>query len=306
MVLTLAVKKNRNTNRKTHRQYLYWLVVGIMLGWLFFTGLIKPSLIWQKKERINVVVYGQDTVVFSFGLVDGVNYYLIFPPDYQFIVPGGYGYYRLGALGKLIFYEKQPEILRRTFSAILYAFIDGYFYNWGPAIYFGRQEVDKTLPDLKTIILGKSNLNWIDRFYILFLIVNRHNSLQKIAYLPVDKVDQDYRLDEKKLYDRFIGNFYYASYRQERVAVQIIYSKSKRNAEYISKIIEGQGIRVVDLSWEEGAVDKPCRVVSEAGIKTNSAKAIANYFGCKLEDGKTVPYDIRLYLGKVEENWSID
>ena len=84
--------------------------IGIFLVFLFGIVIFKQytsSLFSQKKDRVNIVFYGKNTVYYSLGKYDGVHYFISFYPDVKVKVPGGYGNYRVGGLGKLVELEKK-------------------------------------------------------------------------------------------------------------------------------------------------------------------------------------------------------
>ena len=104
----------------------------IGLFFIFLLGLIifkqySSSLFSQKKDRVNVVFYGKNTVYYSLGKYDGVHYFISFYSDVKVKVPGGYGNYRIGGLGKLVELEKS-DIFRKTFSVTTASTVDRYFF----------------------------------------------------------------------------------------------------------------------------------------------------------------------------------
>jgi hypothetical protein len=64
----------------------------ILLAIFMIAKSVYMSAFFQKKDRVNIVVEDKSSEFFSFGLDDGVNYYVSFFPDLETIVPGGYGY----------------------------------------------------------------------------------------------------------------------------------------------------------------------------------------------------------------------
>src|SRR5689334_15962905 len=110
------------SRRKSHKQAksgskkpLILLILILFIGYLGFRY-IGSALTIFKKDRVNIVVYGQNTAFYSIGLSDAGNYIVPFYPDLKIELPGGYGMYRVGAIGKLVELEKKPDILRRSFS----------------------------------------------------------------------------------------------------------------------------------------------------------------------------------------------
>jgi hypothetical protein len=143
----------------------FWLIFFIVLN-------LKSSIFLNKKERVNLVFYGPKTVVYSLSLNNDLTYLIYYPVNLSLLVPGGYGFYRVGALGKLIFLEKEPNLFKRIFSASNSFFIDLYFYPKKDEIYFDEKNDKKIWPTLTDLFFNQSNANFIDRlltFYYLWL-----------------------------------------------------------------------------------------------------------------------------------------
>jgi hypothetical protein len=109
-------------------------------------------------------------------------------------------------------------------------------------------------------------------------------------------------LSEVEFAKRYQGFFYQGSYREEKKTVQIMYTDYEA-ATILGRIIEGNGIRIVDLT--AGTPQKECRVVEERESYSRSARDIARFLGCSLEHGSASISDIIVYLGsKVEGEWA--
>ena len=67
-------------------------------------------------------------------------------------------------------------------------------------------------------------------------------------------------------------------------------------------MIDGEGIRVVDLSQEK-EVDKNCQVITKK--LSLISQNIARYFNCKIRIGETTVSDIILKLGNLEKEWAV-
>lgn len=306
------MKKNINYQSRSDRDQisnikkknLFFVIFFIFLIYVFFINL-RSSIIFQKKDRLNIVFYGPKTAFYSFGYDDKVNYFINFPSDIKILVPGGFGYYRLGALGKLVSLEKNPSIFKKSMSAATSSFIDYYFYPVQNKIFFGKQEGKIFFPSLEQIFIDKTNANAFDRAYIFFLFgLKQKNQFLHITSLPIKKEADELLLDEKDFSDQLIGFFYHMTYRSEKRNVQIVYTKTEKTLSLIAKIIEGQGIRVVDFSYQKNKNN--CQVTEEEKTISQTAKALSQFFNCPITKGKTDPYDIILKLGEKESEWSVD
>lgn len=286
-------------------QFSIYLLVGLLLIYFIWSSL-KNSLIFKRKDRLNIVFYGAKTAFYSFGFDDGVSYFISFPADVKVLVPGGYGYYRLGALGKLVGLEKKPQLYKKSFSAITSSFVDVYFYPSSEKIFFGEEKKIIFFPSLSQILFCKTNVNILDRAYIFSLFLTKQkNQFLQISNLPINKGPGKGILDERVFFDSLIGLFYHKSYRSEKNIVQIVYTKKEKNALFLTKIIEGQGIRVVDYSYQRDQ-KASCRIIEDSKKHTQTAAALKNFFNCSIIQGNTGSYDIIFKLGSLEGEWATD
>lgn len=281
--------------------YLILLVVGI-----FFIGRsFYNSLFVKHPDRISVVVYGQKTALYSLGKTDRTNYFTYIYPDLKVVVPGGYGYYRIGALGKLISLEKKPELMTRIFSMASSSFVNYYFYPKSEAIYYGGQETDEVfLPKVKQIWLDASNASLFDRLYLwlTFATAKKSDFSNRDSY-PIKNQQQEKLLDDSNMAKRYQGFFYHKTYREEKKTVQIIYSEDYNSAVIVSRILEGSGIRVVDISQED-TQPEVCTLTEEGERYSKTAKDLATFLHCKRISGKARVSDIILELADQEQVWS--
>jgi len=287
------------------RQRLAFIILLLFIVTLvifYFIRGIRESLIFKNKERINIVFYGSVSNFYSIAKNRDVNYYLSLYPDLKVIIPGGYGNYRLGALGKLVSLEKKPDLIRKTFSSLAAGFVDLYFYQPTSSIYFGKKEdTDVTLPKIGQIFTMRTNGNIFDRLYVLTLFFGKVKlQFSQINNLPIAEDEVFLATEFAKKYQ---GYFYKTAYRNENHDVQIVYTKSYNTASLLTKIIEGEGIRVANLAQNEQS-DKNCRIY--CGSKTSpTAVQMAHFFNCSLSFlSSTEPYDIIFKMGsKAESEW---
>ncbi|MGB9883627.1 MAG: hypothetical protein ACPLRN_03925 [Microgenomates group bacterium] len=263
---------------------------------VFLIKEIKTSVFLKNQDRVNIVFYSSQPKFISLSKND-LNYLVGFSSKNEILVPGGYQDYKIGALGKLVYLEKKPDLFKKTFSGALMIFVDLYFYPKKVEIYY-QEKNELTFPKISDIFLQNSNANFLDRILLAFKIFN----LKKNNFRIVDLQNQS--LDQKDLIKKLQGYFYKESYRQSQETVQILYSKSYLTAEFISNIISGEGIRVVDISFQDKEKINKCQVITKQ--KTPTSLAIANYFSCFLKIGETDISDIILKLGTLEREWAVN
>jgi hypothetical protein len=265
----------------------------LLILWFFYKN-FSTSVFIKNKDRINLVFYSQNTSFFSLGKND-IDYLINFYPSTKILVPGGYRYYRVGALGKLIDLEKNPEIFKKVFSSATSSFVDLYFYPPKTEIYYDKKD-DLFFPSLKEIFFFKSNGNFLDRIILFFKFISKHRADFKIIDVKADI------FDDNKFHDDYIGIFYKKKYREIMPTVQIIYTKSYSTAYLLSRIITGEGIRVVDLKMDDHEKINNCQIISK---NINFVVwSLADFFGCEKKVGETEVSDIIIKLGKLESDWS--
>jgi hypothetical protein len=257
------------------------------------------------KDKINVVFYSDNTRFYSLDKTS-INYVIFFNPEIEFLVPGGYGYYKTGALGKLVSLEKKPDIFKKTFSTATSCFIDLYFYPEKTSIYYQKNSSDDN-PTFSDIFFTKSNASFVDRLFILINFINHnHNYYQTIDKLPLENKDNRALFDYNKFYKDYQGNFYQKTYRNNHTNVQIVYTKSYQTAGLISQVVEGEGIRVVDLSIADKQDDQCILMTKKELITTPIVNQLKDFFGCQVKIGETDVFDIIFRLGHLERDWAIN
>lgn len=306
------MNRKRSHTRGAGKTLPYLITGGIVLLVLavIMVRLLLASLFFSPKDRLNLVFYGANTVYYSLGKSDGVDYFISFYPDLKVTVPGGYGENRVGGLGKLVEIEKKPDIFRKTFSVTTSSTVDRYFYQPSQNIYYGQDKLDVTTlktPSPGDIFFMVSDSNLFDRLYIFFQFAKRgRDEYGEIDYRSYVGNDEMF-FQDKDFVRRYQGYLYNRVYRTEQKTVQILYPSSYKTALYLSKVIEGDGIRVTDLSEYDapsGGGGK-CQVTEDAPHFSQSARAIAGFFGCTLTKGNTVSSDIIMKLGSSEKDWDV-
>ena len=283
-----------------------FLLLGIF-SVLILLKLLSGSLFLKSSDRIQFVVYGQNTRLYSLSPKGNINYYVGYDPDLKVVVPNGYGTYRIGALSRLISYEKKPELLSKAFSVATSSFVTYYFYPSSSEIYYSNEVPHSyKAPSFIEIMLYKSNARLLDRIYLYLQILQASPSsfqnldiglltkkIQKQTYLSSDAFGKEYK-----------GFFYNKTYRTERQTVQIRYTKNYNSAVAIGKILEGNGIRVVDIS-ATGNQPQRCNVTTTTAIESKTVEDMVRVFNCDLINGKADTSDILFNLGGAEQEWEL-
>ncbi|KKP61379.1 MAG: hypothetical protein UR56_C0014G0012 [Candidatus Roizmanbacteria bacterium GW2011_GWC2_34_23] len=287
-----------------NKKNLFILFVTLGLTYYLFKS-ITSSVFLKGRDKINVVFYGEKTRFYSLDQKN-VNYLLSFSNLVKVIVPGGYGKYKVGAVGKLASLEKKPDIIRKTFSATTSTLVDLYFYQKKTTIYYDNSILKQT-PTVMEILLTNSNANLIDKLFLLYIFsTNGKESFQIIDLEPFESEGSNSMFDYNSFYKKFQGSFFQRAYRNYDINVQIVYTKSYKTAQLIGQMIEGEGIRVVDLLNQEKIITD-CLLITDKKISTTKTyQRLADFFKCKLKIGETTVSDIILELGDLEKEWAVN
>jgi hypothetical protein len=277
----------------------------LLLGVIVVTsvvGAFKQTLFFARKDRVNIVMYGKNTTYFSLGIHTDGDYAISFPADLKMDIPGGYGQYRVGALGKLVSLEKKPQILQNTFSLATYSFTNYYFYTKSAEVYYGKDN-HIVLPNIKTLWSASSNAHLLDRIYLIFYFLNKKdNDFHQLSILSEKNSDGDEVLDADNFQKSVTGYLFQQSYRNEAKTVQIMYSDSYTNADRVAKMIEGNGINVGDIS-QNGSFIRGCVIQENSSQESLTSEALVSTFHCRWEKAPTNFYDILFLLGEKEKEW---
>jgi hypothetical protein len=293
--------------------FLYFLLVSVCVLYLAYKIAVaySQSLFMRHGERVNIILYGQDATYYSLDTASGRHYVIYFFPDLKVQVPGGFGNYRIGSLGKLAHLEGEHAVIKRTLSVATASFVHTAFYPDGENVYYGT-EVSKTAkrPYLPHFFSYRSEVEIFDRLYIILLLLGVEDTdFDLVDYREmkgrVHKADIFFQSDSFAKNSR--GLLYETKYRNERKNVQIRYASEYQAAAVTSAILEGSGIRVSDiLRMNNDKSRQACIVIEEDELFSETARDIASYFQCDLKTGKTDIYDTVFLLGKeTEEDWYI-
>lgn len=289
------------------RKVLYLFLIGFFLSYFFYKVIsaFANSLFFIRPARMNVVIYGKETMYYSIDFQNKQNYRIQFDPEVKVDIPGGYGQYRVGSLGKLVKLEKNSDIFQKSFSITTTTFIHYVFYQNNDEIYYENTK-DIKKPTLNFLLFSSSNASLLDRIYLTAILFNTTDSNYKQIRYQKEKNEilDDVQFADKSFIRDSIGLLYNNDYRKEQKNTQIVYSQNYKTAQSISSLLEGNGIRVSDINKSSTIND--CRVMIEDDIPSQTAKDISKYFSCPIVKGKTDVYDILFILGDREEEWKIN
>lgn len=287
-------------NRKN--LFAFFILAG--LSYYLFKS-ITSSVFLKGRDKINVIFYGEKTRFYSLDRKN-VNYLLTFSNSLKVIVPGGYNQYIIGAIGKLASLEKKPDIFKRTFSAATSTFVDLYFYQKKTVVYYEDSNL-RQMPTLMEILLTDSNANLIDKLFLIYIFsTNNKESFQSIDLSPFKLEGDNNIFDQNLFYKKFQGSFFQRTYRKYDINVQIVYTNSYKTAQLIGQMIEGEGIRVVDLSNQDKK-NSGCLLVANKEITTSKTfERLKEFLKCKTQIGETTVSDIILELGDLEKEWLVN
>lgn len=280
----------------------YKLVFFIFIFWfiIFLISNLKNSVFISKKERINILFYGKKTVVFSLGLANNLTYLIVYPVNIYLEIPGGYGFYRVGGIGKLVGLEKRPDIFKKTFSSNSSLFLDLYFYPKKEEIYYKEFKEKNLWPSFWEIFFNSSNANFLDRVFCFYYLFLKRPSVYKLIEIDEKKFDREIFFKVNQ------GLFYKKIYREENLTIQILYNKKYKVADLLSKILEGEGLRVVDISKKKSDIQKGCFVFYSSKKQNKTVFDVASFFNCVIKKKETPISDIIIELGSLEKDWEIE
>lgn len=284
-----------------------YLIIFIVLGYIVLK-FFQNSLFFSKNDRINIVFYSDKPIFMSLGLSDNIHYNSTLQNDWKILVPGGYGYYKVGAIGKLAQLEKDVDLVSRAFSSAYSNTTDYYFVSNKSDIYIDLiKSNDDVIGDLnffKNIFFNgyTTNANILDKIYIFFSLAPKRNSDFSSVDLGIC-LDKEGVVKEDICMKKYQGYFYQESLRNEAKNIQLYY-QSYSSAAMLSRILEGEGVRVVDYSQASNKPSK-CEIVENSPIHSATANFLSNYFKCDLKVGKVNIADIRFVLGaELEKKWA--
>lgn len=296
--------------RKPKYLIFYVILSSFILGYVLYKGVIifSHSLFVTRPDRINFVMYGPRARYYSLDIKTDRHYEISFPSDLKVDVPGGYGQYPIGSLGKLAKLDGNAHLLEKTFASTTTTFIHYYFFPETDEVYYGSEsEEEAEKPSALNILFWSGNASVLDRIYLtLTLFGEKDTQFNMISYRKeTDNVLGDTVFQNDTFKKKSIGLLYQSHYREEQASVQILYPQKYKTALRISTLLEGNGIRVSDVSLDITRSDT-CQVLYSSDTPSKTAVDISSYFICPLVKAKTDVYDIIFVLGAREKDWEIE
>lgn len=295
--------------KKSRYTFLYYVLALFILSYLLYklVLLYSQSLFVYKGERINFVMYGKQTAFYSLDKQETRNYVMYFYPDLKMQIPGGYGNYRIGSLGKLAKLDNEPDIFKKTFSIATTSLVHFYYYPNNEEVFYGREIQKKPrVPVLKDILFMPGNAGFFDRMYLAMWLFDKHDDdFKLIAYgEEKNKIHNDVFFQEDSFIKNSIGLLFQKQYRDEQKNIQLQYSNNYEVAERISSLLEGNGIRVNDITLDMDR-NKKCMIIENSKDFSQTSLDMSHFFKCNLVEGKTDVYDIIFVLGSLEKEWEL-
>ena len=162
--------------------------------------------------------------------------------------------------------------------------------------------------EVNSVRLLLSNANFFDRLFIYFQCFGKHKSDFEEIQIHKIKTGDTILLSDATFAQQYLGYFYHKSLRAENKTVQILYTDSYTSAKNISRIIDGEGVRVVDIDVSSKSQVESRKL--ECTVKENTqdsfsltAEELAHFFKCILIKGKGRVSDIVIELNKREGEW---
>lgn len=300
-------------SRPSWQTALIYAVVGLIGVYLLIVMFrsVKASAVLDKQDRINIVFYGEEAVLLSLGLSDDVHYIVSFSHGDKVTVPGGYGRYLVGSLAKLAELEKDPDLMSRTFGSMASAYVNYYVMPKDSDV-FEKPDTDTPAFDAREFV-GRlfsrgyeTNASFVDKIYLATQLANlREQDFVVLRSISQQNEEGELEFSERRFLKKYKGFFFQQSLRQEGLEVQFLYDLYP-SAVALSRIIEGQGIRVVDLSEknEDQNVRQRCIVKEAATQQSKTAFYIQKRLGCVYTKGDVEGADIQITMGdELSQEW---
>ena len=303
-------KKVIHFGRITARNILCMAILSILLaGGVFFLarGVLTSKILSWNGDRLQVVFYQEYSEMVSIDRRDLLHSRMQFNPDTRVLVPGGFGYYRVGSLGKLIRYQKDKTLFSKAFSSSTGSMISIVFYPRKETIYYSNDKEDLKKPLTKremitSVFFNETDGSFIDRIILGYMLFGLPmENIERLEPSGIIREGKEYVSMDAVLH-KSMGYWFQRAFRKEDKTVQIAYEHSYSTAQLVSIVIEGSGIRVVDLAEQK---KRPTCEVWETGEKSKTAEQLVSYFSCVYVHKRPPISDILFVLGPVEEKWLI-
>lgn len=285
------MRKRKKVPYKFNKISVGYLVL-VLLIVFFIAQQLQQSILFNHKDRINILFYDSNPVMYSIGTVDNVHYKLEFDPQTTMLIPGGYGSYKLKSLGELAHLDNKPSIIQKGFSSLMSSTVHFYFYK--------NPNTKDRENDFSKIMFYQSNVSMLNRIILGFIISQKKQS--DFSLIRID--NKDAILDtslEDSLLNKFQGYFYQNDLRAENKNVQLIFH-TRSSINTLSRVIEGDGIRVVDLTYHD-EIGKRCTITTNSNAPSTE-HYFSSLFRCIIKRGDTGGQDMIIELGSdIEQEW---
>lgn len=266
-------------------------IVLFLLILFFIIQQLQQSILFNHKDRINIIIYDAEPILYSLGTQDDVHYKGVFDPQISFIIPGGYGNYQIKSLDELSRLEKKPKMIQQAFSSLISASIDYYYYP--------SNQKDLSWSNTK-LIKYRTNANIIDKILIYFMISNKKSS--DFSPINFNRLSYNSKTIEEYFFKEYQGYFYQNDLRTENKNVQLIFH-TRSSINTLSRMIEGDGVRIVDLAYHD-KIGKGCTIITNS-LAPATKHYFASLYGCIIEKGDTEGQDMSIELGSdIEREWN--
>lgn len=256
--------RQRILSMPNYPKWVYLFIIALVLYFFIICfRSVGDRVTFFDHDRVNVLFYGAEPMVLSFGIGDAGNYVLYFDPSTEMYTVGGYGYYRIGSLEKLAQIEKDYDLLRRTVASALSTDIDYYFSPKETTVYGGESSAtDLEKFSLLRRILSfheRTNAHIMDRLLLAWVVLSHKQvDFVELKTTFLEKKGNSARFQEGEFARYYKGFFYERTLRESRNELKIVYNESYKSAATLSRILEGQGIRIVDIAKHDDPKQDQC------------------------------------------------
>lgn len=272
------------------------ILIIIVLAFTFKETYSK-SLYVRKNSRVYVGVWlGKDAYVVSISQNIGQSHLLYYPPEQEVVIPGGLKTYKIGALGKVAQLTGDNKLFKKALSQISSLPIDESLYLDKNEVYYEGSKVEER--SIGSIASEMRSSLWSLKGTTL---LNKVFLYQKLGSMRGSNTELYVKLkpDPVGMYDR--------EFRREKRLVQMIHSNTLDTAVFLSKLLEGVGIRVSDIGSQPLSGDGgECQVIERDSEQSATSRYIAEYFGCTYRQGDTGLYEVQFILSKrLVDEWRL-
>lgn len=265
------------------------LIAGVVV-WRF----IATSSLLSSRERVTIGVYTAHPFVLSYNKHSNIVTVVWFNPRARVYVPGGYRWYPLGSVVLLDSIEKKKgELVRRMFEELVGAPVDFVVMPRaaGPLseptdsfVTFFYRERGRLLP----LIGGRYKLssgNSIDGMLLSNILRSRNDKLLFVdassSTTTSPKKSDGLQYNSDKLDQVLKGYLYWPSIDStNNVRLEVGDTQYYGAAQRIGRIIEGMGIKVIDIAKSNTNTTKEGCSVYYGPAKKTQAMALAEHFNC--------------------------